>query len=81
MLFISCGDLPHSAVSCAYRTFEIDLPPITAPDYVIPASLITCSVLAHKSSGDRMHPCRTPFYMKKGLVCDPFQRTIGDCFS
>ena len=44
MLFISCGDLPHSAVSSAYRKFEINLPPITAPDSVISASLITCSV-------------------------------------
>ena len=41
---VSFGDLPHSAVSSAYRTFEIDLPPITAPDSVISASLITCSV-------------------------------------
>ena len=40
MLFISCGDLPHGAVSSAYRKFEIDLPPITAPDYVISTSLI-----------------------------------------
>ena len=44
LLFISCGDLPHSAVSSAYRKFEINLPPITAPDSVISASLITCSV-------------------------------------
>ena len=35
MLFISCGDLTHSAVSSAYRKFEIDLPPISAPDSVI----------------------------------------------
>ena len=44
MLFISCGDLPHSAVPSAYRKFDIDLPPITVPDSVISASLITCSV-------------------------------------
>ena len=25
-----------------------------------------------------MHPCRTPFSMKKDLVCDPFQRTVAD---
>ena len=40
MLFISCGDLPHSAVSSAYRKFEFDLPPIiriTAPDSVVKA--------------------------------------------
>ena len=44
MLFISCVDLAHSAVSSAYRKFEIDLTQITAPDSVISASLITCSV-------------------------------------
>ena len=44
MLFVSCGDLPHSAVSSAYRKFDIDLPPITAPDSVILTSLSTCSV-------------------------------------
>ena len=36
---------------------------------------------AQMSSGDRMHPSCTPFsYMKTGLVCDPSQRTIADCF-
>ena len=35
MLFISCGDLTHSAVSSAYRKFEVDLPAISALDSVI----------------------------------------------
>ena len=44
MFFISCGGLPHSAVSSAYRKFEIDLPQISAPDSVLSATLVTCSV-------------------------------------
>ena len=39
-----CGDLPHSAVSFVYRKFEIDIPPIMAPDSGISPALITCSV-------------------------------------
>ena len=53
-----------SVVSSAYLRFVTILPPMLIPlSHSSKASLITFSAYILKSSGERIHPCRTPFPM------------------